>query len=179
MDDVKIISPRVRFAMQNRDGNIVLSREGFTFLRDALNGLSNRIDQLEYQIAQTPDATARLAETVKYGTYTPTLYNLANVAESTAFACQYVVLGRTCLFSGRFNLRTTAAGGTVTELGMSLPIPSVFSNLEMLGGTATVGLIHQSAQISGDTANNRAQVYFASQTTNNSTFLFSAFYRIR
>jgi len=98
MDDVKIISPRVRFAMQNRDGNIVLSREGFTFLRDALNGLSNRIDQLEYQIAQTPDATALLAETVKYGTYTPTLYNTTNVTASTAYTCQYVVLGRCLCF---------------------------------------------------------------------------------
>ena len=179
MDDVKIISPRVRFAMQNRDGNIVLSREGFTFLRDALNGLSNRIDQLEYQIAQTPDATALLAETVKYGTYVPTLTNTTNVTASTAYTCQYVVLGRTCIFSGRVDITPTAAAGTATALGMSLPIPSVFSALEMLGGTAAVGGINQSAQIRGDTANNRATVAFASQTTSNTAFIFSAFYRIR
>lgn len=179
MDDVKIISPRVRFAMQNRDGNIVLSREGFTFLRDALNGLSNRIDQLEYQIAQTPDATALLAETVKYGTYTPTLTNTTNVTASTAYTCQYVVLGRTCLFSGKVDIQPTAAAGTGTVLGMSLPIPSVFSAVEMLGGTASAASVNQAASIRGDNVNNRATVAFASQTTGNTAFFFSACYRIR
>lgn len=141
--------------------------------------LSRRLESIEKLLAVQPDATAKLNETVKQGTYVPTLYNTTNVTASTAYTCQYVRLSNIALVSGRVDIQPTNAGAASTILGMSIPIPSTFSAVEMLGGTAASNTVNQSIATLGDTVNNRATFEFASASTVNMACYFSFAYRIR
>lgn len=141
--------------------------------------LTRRVASLESLLAVQPDATARLTEAVKSGTYVPTLFNTTNVTASTAYTCQYVRLRNIALVSGRVDIQPTAAAATATLLGMSLPIPSTLSAPEMLGGTAASNTVNQSIATLGDTVNNRATFRFASASTVNMACYFSFAYRIR
>jgi len=90
------------------------------------------------------------------GTYTPTLFNVTNMAASTAFACQYLRVGNTVVVSGRVNVDPTAAAAA-TELGISLPIASNFGATTNCGGTANGdAVVSESASIEADAANDRA-----------------------
>lgn len=140
--------------------------------------LSRRLESIEKLLAVQPDATAKLNETVKQGTYVPTLYNTTNVTASTAYTCQYVRLSNIALVSGRVDIQPTADAAH-TILGMSLPIPSIFAAEEMLGGTASCITANQAAGAHGDIVNNRATIRFISAPPGNRPFFFIFAYRIR
>lgn len=116
--------------------------------------------------------------TITSGTYTPTLTNGANVAASTAQVCQYLRVGSVVTVSGRVDVDPTAAAGTQTTLGISLPIASDFANNFELGGVGNVQTIDEHACFSADTTNNRAEMNFLSGTTSNHSIFFSFTYRI-
>lgn len=59
--------------------------------------------------------------TTASGTYTPTLFNGANVASSTPQVLQYLRLGNTVTVAGRVDMTATAGGGATTVLGIELP----------------------------------------------------------
>jgi hypothetical protein len=95
------------------------------------------------------------------GTYTPTLTNVTNTGSSSAFLCQWMRVGNTVTVSGR--LQTTAtAGGTASQLDVSLPVASNFTDGGGLGGAGTSfsGTGNVPVVIFTETANDRARFLF-------------------
>lgn len=98
--------------------------------------------------------------TLTSGTYTPTLTNFANVTSSTAYTCQYMQVGSTVTVSGRVSI-TMTTGSSVTQLQMSLPIASNFSQEGQCGGTAAnnKGDTGGTMAIRADVSTNIAEFY--------------------
>jgi hypothetical protein len=111
------------------------------------------------------------------GAYTPTLTNVANVSANTAFSCQYVRVGNTVTVSGRVDV-TATANATSTQIRLSLPVASNFTNNGHLGGTAASNGTTMTGYISADTANDEALLTFTSNSTANRSFWFHFTYRI-
>jgi hypothetical protein len=99
------------------------------------------------------------AVTLAAGTYTPTLTGVANVAASTAYACQYLRVGATVTVSGKVDVDPTV-GATLTQLGISLPIASALTAAEQCGGTGMSQDANYFGGIYADAANDRAQLNF-------------------
>jgi hypothetical protein len=111
------------------------------------------------------------------GTYTPTLFNVTNLAASTAFVCQYLRVGSTVTVSGRVDVDPTAGGAA--ELGISLPIASNFAITANCGGTAvSPGIAGQCMAILADVVNDRAAMQWVAVDTSNQAAYFSFTYRI-
>lgn len=112
------------------------------------------------------------------GSYTPTLFNTTNVAASTAQVTYWKRTLDRVDVHGRVDIDPTAAGGTFTVLGMSLPVASNFATGLECNGTAAASVVNSSASISGDAANDRALIRFASQDLNNTGFTFHFSYLV-
>lgn len=112
-------------------------------------------------------------------TYTPTLTNVANVAASTAFACQWMQVGTTVTVSGKVDIDPTSAT-TLTQLGISLPVASTFATAQQCGGTAAAPAVSgYSAGILADTTNHRAELDFTTATdVANRSWYFSFTYMV-
>lgn len=104
---------------------------------------------------------------VTSGTYTPTLTNSANLSASTSFVFQYMRVGNVVTVSGKVEIDPTTTS-TLTTLGISLPIASNLTDGAQCRGTGACGTIAgQSAAITGDTTNDRAQMqWIAVDVTN-------------
>jgi len=112
-----------------------------------------------------------------HGTYTPTLTNVANVAASTAYQCQYMRVGNTVTVSGKVDADPTAAGAT--QLGISLPIASNIGAQEDCAGTAASSAVAGlCAAILGDAANNRAEMSWVAVDVANRSFYFQFMYEV-
>lgn len=112
------------------------------------------------------------------GTYTPTLFNTANVGASTALQCQYIRVGNVVNVSGGVTLAPTLLA-TLTTLGMSLPIASTLSSLSNLGGTAANSSVASNGgPVFADTVNNRATLQLISVGTGSETFSFDFQYLV-
>lgn len=110
-----------------------------------------------------------------WGTYTPTLTNVANLDASTAYQAQYTRMGNVVIVSGKVDIDPTLTA-TATQLGISLPIASNIGAAEDCSGTAFApGIAGQGAAIVGDAANNRAEMqWVATDVTNQAMhFIFS------
>lgn len=126
----------------------------------------------------TPAFSGVPTGTVTSGTYTPTLTGVANVAASTAYACQYLRVGNVVTVSGRFDLDTTTAS-VFTQLGISLPIASDITAANQCGGVAGNGAIDGlSGDIRGDATNNRAEFAVTTTNTDNQAYFFTFTYLI-
>lgn len=113
------------------------------------------------------------------GTYTPTLTSVANVAASTAYACQYSRVGSVVTVSGKVDVDPTVGVSTTTQLGVSLPIASNFSAAEQLAGTASSpSIATQVGGVYADGTNDRAQLDFKAVDPNNTSWYFIFSYRV-
>jgi hypothetical protein len=113
-----------------------------------------------------------------FGTYTPTLTNVANLDGSTAFECQWMRVGDVVTVSG-FLQQDPTLTATSTSLGISLPVPSNFSGASQCGGTAVCNTVAgQCAAIFADTTNDRATFQYLSGDTSNRTMVFSFTYLV-
>lgn len=139
--------------------------------------LSKRLDGIELAIAELADPTALLVETVKWGTYTPTLTNVTNVDASTAYKCQFVRLGRMVCVSGRIGVDATLTA-TATEVGISLPIASNFDSGIECGGTASCPTSADGGAMYADNTNNRARMVMQPVDVSNQDFYFTFMYQI-
>lgn len=117
--------------------------------------------------------------TLSSGTYTPSLTNSVNLSASSAYSCQYIRLGSVVTVSGRVDVTPTASG-TLTTLGIGLPIASNFANSNELGGVASSAddITEQSAAILADSTNDRASMTWRTTSTANHTMYFTFTYRI-
>lgn len=122
--------------------------------------------------------TGAVNQGVGSGTFTPTLTNVANSPTLGPKVCQWIRVGNVVTVSGGLDSTATAAGGTVTQIGISLPIASALTLAEQLGGAgADNGLTSAAGVIYGDAANDRANyVYKASTTAGPITHFFSFTY---
>jgi hypothetical protein len=111
------------------------------------------------------------------GTYTPTLTNVTNVASSTTLPCQYMRVGNVVTVSGSVQIQSTT-GGTVSALGISLPIASTFTASRQLGGFGGANNGQLTALLSGDATNNRASLNVVHSTTTLFTHFFSFTYQV-
>lgn len=115
------------------------------------------------------------------GTYTPTLFNAANLTGSTAFVCQYVAVFNTVTVSGKVAVDPTTTL-TLTQLGISLPagLTSAFSAQEQCGGTAYASNIAaQGAAIRADATNDRAEMVWMATDVTDQPMYFSFTYLIQ
>ena len=113
-------------------------------------------------------------------TWTPTLTNVANLASSTAYLCNYVRIGNFCVVSGRFDADPTTTALSC-QLGISLPIPSNFaaiSKAEACGVVFASSIAGQGAAIFADVTNDRLQAEWIAGDVTNQQMYFIAMYRL-
>ena len=112
------------------------------------------------------------------GVYTPTLTNVTNLDGSTAYECQYLRVGDTVTVSGLVDIDPTTIAN-FTELGISLPIASTFTNVRQAGGTAVSAVVTQEvAGIAADPGNARAKMVWTASVNSNTVMYFTFTYRI-
>lgn len=115
--------------------------------------------------------------TATSSTYTPTLTNVANVAASTAYECQYLRVGSMVHVTGKVDVDPTTTA-TLTQVGISLPVASNLGAAEDLAGVGWFPGIGQGAALLGDATNNRAELnYICGDVTNQSAY-FSFSYAV-
>lgn len=110
------------------------------------------------------------------GSYTPTLFNTANVSSSTAYTLYYQRTDSTVTVWGDVDIDPTTTL-TLTQLGISLPFASDFTGSSQLAGTAADEL-GTSARIKGDITNDRAEIRMTPTDITNRRFSFSLTYTI-
>lgn len=116
--------------------------------------------------------------TLSAGAYTPTLFNVANLAASTAFSCQYLRVGAVVTVSGRVDV-DPIAGATLTTLGISLPFASALANAnECAGSGVSPAVAGQCAAVLADVVNGRASLQWTSADVTNQALYFTFTYRV-
>lgn len=124
-----------------------------------------------------PSAAATLP-VLDFGKYTPTLTNVANLAASTAYECQWLRVGNVVTMSGRVDVDPSGAGAS-TQLGISLPVASAFGALENGAGVAFAsGVASQGAALIADAANDRFQMQWIATDVANRAMYFTATYEV-
>lgn len=116
---------------------------------------------------------------VASGTYTATLTNTTNVAASTAYLAQWMRVGNVVTVSGKVDIDITTTL-LASDMGMSLPIASAFTNERDCGGTA-ISDSEQTAniRIKADATNDRAQFVWTGQVgTGNLSYSFHFTYLV-
>lgn len=112
------------------------------------------------------------------GTWTPTLTEVANLDDSTAFLSTYLRAGNFVVGFGKVEVDPTAPA-TPTQLGISLPIVSNFANdFECSGVAFAPGIAGQGAAILADPTNDRAEMQWISGDVTNQPMFFIFGYRI-
>jgi hypothetical protein len=102
--------------------------------------------------------------------YTPTLFNITNVAASTAYNTQFVQNGDWITVWGEIDIDATTAL-TISELEMDLPVGTNMVTTYQLAGTASFE-DNTSVKISGNVGNGRAKFRFTPQTNTNNKYSF-------
>lgn len=142
--------------------------DGTTTLNTALTG-----------VLRADAGVVSVDSTVAAGTWTPTLTNVANLDGSTAFQCQYSRVGATVTGSCRFSVDPTAAAGTTTQLGFTLPVASNFGAIEDAAGScSSSGVAGQSAAVIADTTNDRMEMNWKSGDTTDQPMTCSFSYQV-
>ena len=114
---------------------------------------------------------------VLYGTYTPSLFSVTNVAASTPRLSTYIRVGNTVTVHGQCDVDPTGAGAT--ELGISLPIASAFTTAFQCGGAAaSTGVAGFSAGIDADATNDRARMRWVAVDIANQPVMFTFGYQV-
>ncbi len=136
-----------------------------------------------HTLSEVTDYTA--PPTLDYGTYTPVLTNVANAPTLTAESCQYLRVGNTVTVSGSLVIDATTGGGTVTRVGISLPIASDLAGVNQCTGTGCLDSTGMAAvttvfsvPIIGDATNNRAEMNALWYTSSSVRLYFHFTYRI-
>lgn len=111
------------------------------------------------------------------GTYTPTLTGVANVGSLTAYACQYMRVGNTVTVSGTLDV-TPSVLATATRIGVTLPIASNISGINLAGTCAPLNAGGNAGPAVADPANDRAELYFIAGFTTSASLWFTFTYRV-
>lgn len=146
-----------------------------TRLHSSLQSLQGGTSGQYYHLTSAENTTVG---TLVGSTYTPTLTNVANVGASTAYRCQYMRVSNTVTVSGKLDIDPTTTL-TLTQLGISLPVASNIGAAEDVGGVAfATSIAGQGAGITGDAANNRAQLEYIAGDVTNQPMCFTFTYQV-
>lgn len=164
---------------------MIVPRAPERYSRDDQQRLRQEIEQADLQnLKRTGDIDFPHSLTVRtgngnigWGTYTPTLTNVADLDASTAYVCQYMRVGNVVTVSGKVDVDPTA-GATETRLGLSLPIASNFTANQQLAGIGHSLADDETAAIYADTTNDRAELYFTSVGTASHEMFFTFTYQV-
>jgi hypothetical protein len=121
--------------------------------------------------------TLQLTEKLLANEYTPTLFNTTNVAASVAFICFYSRSGNYVTVYVAVSIDPTLAAPTLTQLGISIPIPSDFAAAGDAIGNAIDG-IGQVGIILADSTNNRVVLQFFATSAANQNWFGSFRYKV-
>ena len=121
-------------------------------------------------------AEARTALGLAHGTYTPTLTNVTNIADSGATVCQYMRIGNTVTVSGRLTADPTTTGAC--EIGITLPVASDFAGTTQCCGTGFANVGNYGTAIIADITNNRASMQWVAVDVANRNIAFSFTYLV-
>ncbi len=128
-------------------------------------------------IARDSEVTSAIsALNLASGTYTPTVTGVTNIDAVTAFVAQYLRVGSVVTVSGRLDIDPTSAAQT--QVGISLPVASNFSDAGNLAGVAQCQQIAMGAAILADTTNDRALLEYVATDTANRNVWYTFTYRI-
>jgi hypothetical protein len=156
-----------RSAADLTSGLLALARGGTGADLSATGGASQVLRQSTaggaVTVSQLTTADISGLPTLAGTVYTPTLTDVTNLDASTAFALQYARVGDTVQVGGVVGANPTAAGGTMTVLGISLPVASNLGGLLDLGGTGVAYNGDEYAAIVADPVNNRAEMRWLAQ----------------
>ena len=186
-----------QFSIQTRDSTATLVSSDYLIPADASGATDHiwrianteklRLDSTGLQvnaglsISSTGVTTPVTANgNVFSGTYTPTLTNVSNVTSSTATVCHYMRVGNVVTVGGQLSITATATN-TDTQVRITLPIASTFSNARQLagaGGAVNTGEYGESVVFGADTANNIAFLRGRPTVTNNQAYNFSFTYLV-
>lgn len=126
----------------------------------AADSVLSAFGKLQAQITANVTTLSKKADS-SAGTYSPTLTDVTNTGSSSTFTCQWLRVGDVVTVSGR--LQTAAAsGGVASQLDVSLPIASNFTDGGGLGGAGT----------SFSSTGNVPVVIFTETTNDRARFLF-------
>lgn len=118
------------------------------------------------------------AADIASGTYTPTLTAVANVSAETAYPAQWLRVGTTVTVSGKCDVTATAGASTQTQLGISLPVSSVFASNGECGGSASAADIVLEGPIYADSTYYWAQLEFLAVDTSSHTMWYQFTYKV-
>ena len=111
-----------------------------------------------------------------YGTYTPTVSGVSNVATVFASQCQWMRIGNIVTVSGALQMNLTLST-TNTEISISLPVASTFTDsAQCAGAGAFLYFTAGAALVIGVGA--LAHLLFTSQSTAQHTVWFTFTYQI-
>jgi hypothetical protein len=111
------------------------------------------------------------------GTTSPTAVGVANVDSILGCNLVYCRVANTVSVSGAITVDPTAAGGTLTRVGIPLPVASNLSTNALYGVAVDLGNTLPGAVIS-DGTNNRAELQFNSNSTIATSFRFTFQYLV-
>lgn len=114
-------------------------------------------------------------------TYTPTLTAMANVSSATASVHKWFRIGDVVVVNGSSSVTPTAAAGTATQVGISLPVASNLSHVNDIRSPAApdTSLGHTIPFVSADTANDRAILNFGSGSTSACGWSYTFMYEVK
>lgn len=115
--------------------------------------------------------------TLTSGTYTPTLSNIANVSASTANLCQYLRVGNVVTVSGSCAVDAVTTL-TTTQIRISLPIASVFTNTVQAGGVLASQINGAAGSIQSENTSGTVQCQWQPVSTSNDTYGFTFTYQV-
>lgn len=113
---------------------------------------------------------------VAWGTYVPTITNGANISATTAKQCQWMRVGKVVTVSGQLDITTTAAGSTLSQFHLTLPVASALNVSSEAGGGGAQGVLNEALAFLGNSSDVIGS--FASLGTANRSFWFSFTYLI-
>ena len=148
-------------------------KRGFTMVLDLPGGLFGQEDVRETQTT---------TDTINSGTYTPTYTGVTNVdTVSSNGVAWFMRIGGVVHVAGRMILDTTTIT-TTTELNISLPVASTFTDDNELAGTTVGDLGGDGAEMVGffesDSASNDAKCVMLDATGANNEWPWMFTYRI-
>lgn len=144
------------------------------------------VSNYRYDTANAPWTTARFSSEpvirglTESGSYQPSLTGVNNIAASTTQTCYWSRNGNHVIVSGRILVDPTLAAPTDTQIGLSLPIASNIAAAGDVAGAAASAAASgtQAGAITGDAANNRAELRYRAVDAGNNAMYFTFGYPI-
>jgi len=118
---------------------------------------------------ESDSTVAQLDFPIVQSTYSVTLTNTTNIASSSTNTTYYERRGNVVHVWGTFTAAATA-GGSVCELGFSIPVASGFTNVFDLGGSGSSDTVP--VKIIADATNDRANFRFTPANTSSTEYSF-------